>query len=505
MQTILTNIISQNNIIMNIPIPLLLNRDTILDYNCIGCNKQTTKSFCAFCKNHLCRTCIINNKPIPYEKSLLYLNPKVASFWHPIKNTKGPKDYKCFSMKKVWWLCNIKEVCGCLHEFEANICDMVKCNSSNSKGCPFCTNMGAHKKFCIHKSLGKLFPDICKYWSKNNLNTPYTYSPHSEEEVLWNCNGCSFCGIIHEYTQKISSKTGKKSNGEIRGNNSLGGCIVCQVGTQKICDCQKLEIKYPHLYKECDIEKNKEENENFDINIIPLSSSINLWWKCETNLQHKWDARLSNRTNNDSGCPYCYAINHSLIQTKPLDQLIKEIINIHDNQYDYPFIETEYINSYSFITILHKNCGKTHKVNVGHHKNRMVGCQYCNKGRKYSKMAINYLNFISKLNKINIIHAENEGEFSIPTTRYKADGYCKETNTIYEFHGTIYHGHPILNYNLQDCNYLGKKYSELYQKTLEREQQIKDLGYNLIIMWEHNWNNINKSIKKLQRKFRSNR
>ena len=47
-------------------------------------------------------------------------------------------------------------------------------------------------------------------------------------------------------------------------------------------------------------------------------------------------------------------------------------------------------------------------------------------------------------------------------------------------------------------------FGEIYQNTLQREQLIRDLGYNLVVMWEHDWKTINKSIKILQRKFRSN-
>ena len=496
-------IIRKNNIILNNPLPSLLNRDTILNYICIGCNKNVSKSYRYFCKEHLCPMCIKNNKTIPYEKSLSFLEPDVSSLWHPTRNIKSPKDFKKLSMQKVWWLCKKKENCGCLHEFESNICDMVKCKTSLSKGCPFCTNMNSNKKFCIHNSFGYLYSDICKYWSKNNLISPYAYLPHSEEEVLWVCNGCTYCGIIHEYKSKISIKTGKKRNGEIRGNSISGGCIVCELSTQIICDCQKLEIKYPQIYKECDIEKNKEENENFNINNVATGSNVYLWWKCIKNPEHKWKARLQNRTKNCSGCPDCKNNFMSFNQIIPLPQIINELIIIHNNHYEYPYIQDEYKNSYSHITILHKICGNIHKVSIGHHKNSLVGCQICNKKRHYSKMAINYLNFISKLYKINIIHAENEGEFKIPDTLYKADGYCKETNTIYEFHGTIYHGHPIIKYNSTDCNYLGKNYIELYEKTLKREQNIKNLGYNLVIMWEHDWKKINKSIKIIQRKFRS--
>ena len=112
------------------------------------------------------------------------------------------------------------------------------------------------------------------------------------------------------------------------------------------------------------------------------------------------------------------------------------------------------------------------------------------------------LKFISKLNDIHIIPSLNGGEFVIPNTKFKADGYCKETNTIYEYHGDYWHGNPKrfdkdkIN-KTTDCTF-----GELYKNTLEREQHIKDLGYNLVIMWENDWNKINKSIKCLQQKLR---
>lgn len=42
------------------------------------------------------------------------------------------------------------------------------------------------------------------------------------------------------------------------------------------------------------------------------------------------------------------------------------------------------------------------------------------------------------------------------------------------------------------CN---KTFGELYENILKKEQIIKELGYNLIVIWESKWN---KSIKKLQ-------
>jgi hypothetical protein len=482
----LQQIVQQNKIkLLNEDSLDVLDRNTQIEYICIECNKENTKSFRAFRKNHLCSTCIINNKPIPCEKSLLFLEPQVALLWHPTKNNKNPKDYTRSSMKTVWWLCPNVFECNCPHEFDANICDMVKCNSSKSKGCPYCTNMGSNKQFCIHKSLGGVFPELCKFWSNKNIKTSYQYSPHSDEEVLWNCNGCIHCGKIHEYCQKISSKTAKKRNGDIRGNIDNGGCVVCAKSTQKICDCQTLEIKYPELYKECDIEKNKEEvDPNFDINIIPTNSNRYIWWKC-IKCYKNWYTRLINRTTNCSGCPYCKNENTSKRQTISLQNIIKEFKDIHNNEYEYPFIEEEYENSSSMITILCK-VGHTHIVNVGHHKNSKLGCLQCSIKKHYSNKQIEWLNYIMTNNNIYIQHAMNGGEFKIPNTRYKADGYCITNNTIYEFHGDIWHGNPE-KYNQEYISFIGVKYGELYQKTLIKEQKIRELGYNLVIIWESEW------------------
>lgn len=97
----------------------------------------------------------------------------------------------------------------------------------------------------------------------------------------------------------------------------------------------------------------------------------------------------------------------------------------------------------------------------------------------------------------------NDGEYKIPTTRYRADGYCEETNTIYEFHGDYFHGNPKRFDPEEENKLCNATHGELYQKTLQKEQKIRNLGYNLVVMWESDWININKSIKTLQNKFRS--
>jgi hypothetical protein len=124
---------------------------------------------------------------------------------------------------------------------------------------------------------------------------------------------------------------------------------------------------------------------------------------------------------------------------------------------------------------------------------------------KYSKKAIECINFMGEYYGEYIEHAENTGEFKIPETNFSADGYCRTTNTIYEFHGDYWHGNPR-RYNLTDIHPTKDlTFDEIYKKTLEREKQIKELGYNMFVIWEMDWNNAIKIIKNIQRKFRLTR
>lgn len=112
------------------------------------------------------------------------------------------------------------------------------------------------------------------------------------------------------------------------------------------------------------------------------------------------------------------------------------------------------------------------------------GCPMCAKNNTYSKKSIDWLTQIEKEQGIKIDHAVSGGEFRIPGTRYRVDGYHKESNTVYEFHGNYWHGNPKLH-NPDDINTITEcTFGELYQKTLKKEAEIRALGYNLVVMWE---------------------
>lgn len=118
-------------------------------------------------------------------------------------------------------------------------------------------------------------------------------------------------------------------------------------------------------------------------------------------------------------------------------------------------------------------------------KNNSTDCPIC-VTNGYSKIQIEWLNSIMLRENINILHAENNGEYYITGIGH-IDGYCRENNIVYEFHGDFFHGNPI-KYEPNAVNPVSHKtYGELYMKTLERDKLIKLLGYNLITIWEYEY------------------
>ena len=110
----------------------------------------------------------------------------------------------------------------------------------------------------------------------------------------------------------------------------------------------------------------------------------------------------------------------------------------------------------------------------------------------YSQASIRWLRSIEKSENKSIQYAERGGEYRIPIgeSYIQVDGWCKSTNTIYEFHGDYWHGNPE-KYNSEEMNSTAKKtFGELYDKTCKREDLIRSLGFKLVVIWESDWDRI---------------
>jgi hypothetical protein len=182
---------------------------------------------------------------------------------------------------------------------------------------------------------------------------------------------------------------------------------------------------------------------------------------------------------NGNGCYKCCG------KIKNTEDFVEKATKRQNYLYDYS--KVNYINAREKVCIICKIHGDFLQSPNDHLNGR--GCQKCGLGN-YSKVCINWLNNLMINDRIFIQHAENLGEKQIIINgkNYKCDGYCKETNTIYEFYGDIWHGNPN-KYNKDDFNILNKKtFGELYQETINREKILKENGYNLITIWESEFN-----------------
>ncbi|MGI0075784.1 MAG: DUF7487 domain-containing protein [Nitrosopumilaceae archaeon] len=154
----------------------------------------------------------------------------------------------------------------------------------------------------------------------------------------------------------------------------------------------------------------------------------------------------------------------------------------------------EKLNNIDWLMEQHHNNGKTltqigNELGIG---NASLGLHFKKhninvKQHNYSYICIKWLESIMKEQNIFIQHAKNKGEYRIPNTRLRVDGYCEQINTIYEFYGDFHHGNP----EIYEPNYYNtliyKTAGELYQQTIEREKLICSLGYTLISIWENDY------------------
>lgn len=184
-----------------------------------------------------------------------------------------------------------------------------------------------------------------------------------------------------------------------------------------------------------------------------------------------------------AGCPHCHnELRYLNSLTQRTANFIQQAQNIHNYQYDYTKIK--YVDSYTKVIIECPIHGEFFQTPMDHLQG--CGCKKCG-GAKHSKMGVRWLDTIMLNENIFIQHAGNVGEYKIPNTNKTVDGYCTTTNTIYEFHGDFFHGNPSL-YDPEFMNpLLYKTMGELYEKTIAREQHIKNLGYNLVVMWESDY------------------
>lgn len=132
-------------------------------------------------------------------------------------------------------------------------------------------------------SLLKTHPQLSKEWDyeKNNPLRPENFSYGAGNKIWW------LCQSGHSFQATINHRTGNKPT----------GCPQCS-GRVASIENNLLKV-FPLVSKEWHPEKNGDLTpEN-----VTSKSGKKVWWICPKN--HSYKATVSNRTRNNSGCPYC--------------------------------------------------------------------------------------------------------------------------------------------------------------------------------------------------------
>ncbi|GAB0097539.1 DNA-directed DNA polymerase [Sergentomyia squamirostris] len=147
------------------------------------------------------------------------------------------------------------------------------------------------------------------------------------------------------------------------------------------------------------------------------------------------------------------------------------------------FLETSHFNPFlqavtiadSVMKVYRKNYLKENSLAItpkNHYGSSLIKLQ--------SKIGLKWLVYLRLTTGKDIKH-----EVRLQNSRLVADGYHAESNTVYSFEGCYYHGHEcILNRDYVCSDNPEDTIQNRFEKTLYRWDRIKNMGYNLISIWE---------------------
>jgi G:T-mismatch repair DNA endonuclease (very short patch repair protein) len=398
------------------------------------------------------------------------------------------------------------------------------------KGCPKCTiKENAESRKCTTEQF--IEKAIKKHGDKYNYDkTIYTGSTdtviisclkHGDfEQVAINHlsgNGCSNCGIEKSNGLKCTTENFIEKARKVHGdkydysdvvyiNTKTHVMIRCELHgifmqyppshlSGSICPkCQSIEqgLKQRHTIDEFIEKSRKKHGDKYDYsNTIYTKNKDKVIIKCP---EHGEFQQVASDHLTGYGCKKCAIDKRANTCRSTKDEVIRRANEIHNNAYDYSLME--YKNNSTRVDII---CHKKFKDGTEHgifrqnmicHIHDKNGCPKCS-SRHYSKVQIEWLESITLYTGIKIQHAENNKEHNIKGTYKYADGYSSEFNTVFEFHGCFYHGCPECYPDRNKCNEVcSKTFNELYENTLKKEQDCIDNGYNLVTVWECEWNKL---------------
>ncbi len=183
------------------------------------------------------------------------------------------------------------------------------------------------------------------------------------------------------------------------------------------------------------------------------------------------------------GCPKC----RDDRKRTTLAEFIEKAREVFGDKYGYK--KVVYVNCRAKVCITCPEHGDFLQIPSGHLRGK--GCKGCSAPRGYSNLAIAWIEGYAYTHRLkNIRHAQKGGEVRLPGTTITVDGYHEASNTVFEFHGDIWHGNPdVCSPRSHPNPYSSLTASQLYKRTLARDAEIRRLGYRLVVIWENDYVN----------------
>lgn len=158
-------------------------------------------------------------------------------------------------------------------------------------------------------------------------------------------------------------------------------------------------------------------------------------------------------------------------------KFIEKANKIHNNFYSYEKVEYKLSRlKVEILCPIHGSFWQSPNSHLAGH-----GCPHCsNFISKYESMWLDSCDIPNDKQHRQIL-IEIDGE------KYNVDGFDPETNTVYEFYGDYWHGNPEVFHSSDENKHSKIKFGVLYDNTKERENILRDAGYNLITIWEKDY------------------
>lgn len=360
-------------------------------------------------------------------------HPELVKEWHPTLNgTKTPEMFNAGTSKKAWWLGK------CNHEWETSILYRTK----NKANCPYCAGQKILSGF---NDLPTTHPELVKliHPTKNTGIDPYTLHSGSKKKIHW------ICEKNHEWSSPVSWQTVK-------------GGLYCA-----LCNGQSLEVgvnDFATMNPEIAAEWHPTLNGSLLPSHMRSASHAKVWWLGSCG--HEWKAPIGNRTKAKTGCPYCSS-NKTLSGFNDLKTLFPQIaLEWHPVKNTPLTVDTVSAGANKKAWWICPAKGHEWSSIIAGRTGSGYGCPDCAASRRISKGEQAIADFLKDLG----LTVDQTNRKILGGT--EIDIYLPEKKMGIEFNGLYYHTEDM-----------GKGRNYHYDKW----KKAKDLGIQLIQIWEDEW------------------